>query len=69
MSDDARFLLGQIDGKLDALMDSFDKHSERHDKLEARVRGVEGKQSWISGAWGMAGTAAGAVMVWIKSHA
>ena len=42
--------IGRVEGKLDALIASVKASNDNHDGLETRVRKVEHKQYWFSGA-------------------
>jgi diaminopimelate decarboxylase len=47
--EDVRFKLGQIDGKVDLLLEQGRIQDDRAVDLEARVRKVEGRQHWYAG--------------------
>jgi hypothetical protein len=57
--------MGRIEGKLDAVLDQLKAHTDLHGRLEGRVRKVEGRQHWYSGA----GAAIGLVLgFFTKAH-
>lgn len=60
--------LGRIEGIVEGIDKRLDSGSKRMDGHDRRLGKMEGRLSWFAGAWGMAGTAAGAFLVWIKSH-
>ena len=59
--------LGQIEGKLDSLSARFDAHDVAAGRVEARVRVVEGRQHWYSGAMGVLGALLGAFGVHLRT--
>lgn len=61
MSDEVQRSLGRIEGKLNALVDSFAEHST---DMEKRIRKVENKQHWYAGI----GTAAGSFIGLLTGH-
>ena len=53
MSDEMERSMGRVEGKLDALINSFNTHTElnekRHSKIAERVGTVEKKVWWLTG--------------------
>jgi hypothetical protein len=59
--------VGRIEGKLDALSERFEAHDIAAGRVEARVRTVEGRLHWYSGAMGVLGAILGAFGVHLKA--
>lgn len=59
--------VGRIEGKLDTLMDDLSGRDERTGRLEGRVRTVENRQHWYSGAGAVLGAVLGAFGVHLKA--
>jgi Ser/Thr protein kinase RdoA (MazF antagonist) len=58
--------VGRIEGKLDALAERFEAHDTAAGQVEARVRTVENRQHWYSGAGAVLGAVLGAFGVHLK---
>lgn len=79
LEDDIRYSLGEMNGKLDMLIEQGKVQDDRaveteartvkrHDELEARVRAVENKQWWLAGAAAGIGAGASHLMKWLSGH-
>lgn len=59
--------VGRIEGQSAAFIEQMKVQDERATKLEVRVRGVENKQHWYSGAGAILGAILGAIGVHYRS--
>lgn len=64
-NDDTILLLGQIDGKLDSLIDTTKGLISRVDTQEKRITALERWQSYIAGGAAVLGASAGEVWKWL----
>lgn len=65
-NDDISRSIGRVEGKIDAFMKQLEVQDNRATNLEVRVRSVENKQYWLSGASGVFGMIAGALGLHVK---
>jgi hypothetical protein len=65
-ADDINRTLGRLEGKIDAFIKQMEVQDNRATDLETRVRSVENKQYWMSGAGGILGAIAGALGLHVK---
>lgn len=65
MPDEMHLMLGQIDGKLDMLIQQSGIQDDRIQKNSDRIGKVETKQAWYAGAGSMIGLIIGSIF---KGH-
>jgi hypothetical protein len=59
-------IVGQIEGKVDSLIERHDARDRTDEKRDARLRTVENRQHWYSGAGAIVGVLLGYFGVHIK---
>jgi hypothetical protein len=66
--DDISYRLGEVSGEVRALHSKLDSLLERSEDQDARLRRVENRLNWYSGAGATAGAIVGAVVAWFTKH-